>query len=70
MGKGIMRKTLSILLVLIFTLAMLAGCSSKETAKQEPAKETTTQTTTTTTTTTENTGIAKIGLGHITSIGS
>jgi hypothetical protein len=50
-----MRKRISMILLPIFTVAMLAGCSSKATSTNTPAK---------------GSAITKIGLGHITSIGS
>jgi len=49
-----MKKALSILLVLIFTVGIIAGCSSKNTDVPQN----------------DGTGIVKLGLGHITSIAS
>jgi roadblock/LC7 domain-containing protein len=58
-GGKIMKKTLSILLASVVTAATLAGCASKPTTStQTPANNA------------KETNIAKVGLGHLTSIGS
>jgi roadblock/LC7 domain-containing protein len=58
-----MKKVFSIFLVLILTLAVLAGCSSPSTPSNEtPAADTPSNDTG------NDTGIVKMGLGHITSI--
>lgn len=60
-----MKKNLTILLATVFSISVLAGCAKKvEPVKTTPATSTPAQTTS------SNNGIAKIGLGHITSIGS
>ena len=50
-----MKRKVSMILLPIFTIALLAGCQAKTTPTVTPAKDS---------------SIAKIGLGHITSIGS
>src|SRR5690554_3921807 len=57
-GGENMKKSLSILLVLIFAFAMLAGCTTKDTTSEN----------TPSTGTASGDGIVKIGLGHVTSI--
>lgn len=54
-GGRNMKRKVSMILLPIFTIALLAGCSTKSTPTVTPAKDS---------------SIAKIGLGHITSIGS
>ncbi len=61
-----MKKTLSILLVVMLMATMLIGCSKEQPANNTPSEGNNTQTETPVS---NDTGIAKIGLGHVTSIG-
>lgn len=65
-----MKKSVSILLASIFSVAMLSGCSPKNEATSNTDTQAKTDTTTTDTTSSNGTGIVKLGLGHITSIAS
>ncbi len=61
-----MKKTLSLVLTAVVTASILAGCGSKPAA---PAANTETKPATTTPAASAS-GIVKIGMGHVTSIGS
>lgn len=67
-----MKKTLSIFLVLILMATMLIGCSKEQPANNEPVDNAPVSGNDTTSgndsTPADETGIAKVGLGHITSI--
>ena len=66
-----MKKTLSIFLVLMLMATMLIGCSKEQPANNTPSTgDNTSQTETPVSndTTSNDAGIAKIGLGHVTSI--
>jgi roadblock/LC7 domain-containing protein len=62
-----MKKTLAIVLSSVVTASLLAGCGAKTTPSASTGNETKPATTTPAA---SASGIAKIGLGHITSIGS
>ena len=61
-----MKKILSIFLVLMLMATMLIGCSKEQPANNTPSTGNNTQTETPSA---NATGIVKVGLGHITSIG-